>query len=147
MDYDVLKLENQICFPIYACAREVVKRYKPLLDEIHLTYTQYIVMMVLWEYKRVGVKDLGKHLFLDSGTLTPLLKRLETKGLVQRERSREDERAVNIIITEAGEKLKEKALGIPTQMGKCIPLSPEEAGTLYALLYKLLEQMDRGDEA
>ena len=135
MNYDVLKLENQICFPIYACAREVVKKYKPFLDEIGLTYTQYIVMMVLWEYKRIGVKELGKHLYLDSGTLTPLLKRLEIKGLIQRERSREDERAVNITITEAGEILKEKAIEIPVRMGKCMPLSPEEAGTLYTLLY------------
>nr|WP_236993818.1 MarR family transcriptional regulator [Methanomassiliicoccus luminyensis] len=147
MNHDVLKLENQICFPIYACAREVVKKYKPFLDEIDLTYTQYIAMMVLWEHKRVGVKDLGEHLYLDSGTLTPLLKRLEAKGLVQRERSKEDERAVNITITEMGEKLKEKAKTIPAQMGKCIPLSLEEAETLYALLYKLLGRMDRGDEA
>lgn len=133
-----LKLENQLCFPLYAAAKEVVNRYKPFLDAIDLTYTQYIAMMVLWEYKRIGVKELGSRLYLDSGTLTPLLKRLEAKGFVRRERSSEDERAVNISITEAGETLKEKAMEIPVQMGKCMPLSPEEAGTLYTLLYKLL---------
>jgi DNA-binding MarR family transcriptional regulator len=88
MNDQVLKLENQLCFPLYAAAKEVVNRYKPFLDEIDLTYTQYITMMVLWEYKSVGVKELGKHLYLDSGTLTPLLKRLESKGFVLRERSR-----------------------------------------------------------
>lgn len=147
MNDEILKLENQLCFPLYAAAKEVVNRYKPLLDKLDLTYTQYIAMMVLWEYKSIGVKELGKHLYLDSGTLTPLLKRLEAKGLVKRERSMEDERAVNITITEAGEKLKQEALGIPAQIVKCMPLSMEEAGTLYTLLYKLLEQMNCGDEA
>lgn len=146
-DDRILKLENQLCFPLYAASKEVVNRYKPFLDEIDLTYTQYIAMMVLWEYKSVGVKQLGKCLYLDSGTLTPLLKRLESKGFVQRERSRGDERAVNITITEAGEKLKEKAIEIPLKMAKCMPLSPEEAGTLYTLLYKLLGQLNCGGEA
>lgn len=146
MNDQILKLENQLCFPLYAAARAVVNRYKPLLDEIDLTYTQYIAMMVLWESKSVGVKELGKRLYLDSGTLTPLLKRLEGKGFVRRERSSKDERAVDIHITEAGEKLKGKAVGIPVQMGKCMPLSQEEAGTLYTLLYKLLGQMDSGGE-
>ncbi len=139
---DVLKLENQLCFPLYAAAREIVNRYKPMLDKIDLTYTQYIALMVLWEHKSINVKELGKHLYLDSGTLTPLLKRLESKGFVTRERSREDEREVIITITEAGEKLREEALTIPEQMGSCIPFSPEEAGTLYTLLYKLLKQTD-----
>jgi len=138
VNYDILKLENQLCFPLYAAAKEVVSRYKPFLDKIDLTYTQYIAMMVLWEWKSVGVKELGEHLYLDSGTLTPLLKRLEAKGLIRRERSAYDERAVNIIITEAGEKLKKKAAGIPAQMAKCLPLSTQDAGTLYALLYKVL---------
>lgn len=146
MDSQILKLENQLCFPLYAAAKEVVGRYKPLLDAIELTYTQYIAMMVLWEHKSVGVKELGKHLYLDSGTLTPLLKRLESKGFVTRVRSSEDERAVNIILTEAGEKLKEKAVGIPGQMGKCLPLSQDEAGTLYTLLYKLLAQLNCGGD-
>jgi DNA-binding MarR family transcriptional regulator len=142
MNDEILRLKNQLCFPLYAASKEVVNRYKPLLDEIGLTYTQYIAMMVLWEHKSVGVKELGQYLYLDSGTLTPLLKRLEGKGLVQRERSKEDERAVNIMLTEAGERLKEDAAKIPAQIGKCLPLSMEEAGTLYSLLYKLLERMD-----
>lgn len=144
MNYEILKLENQLCFPLYAAAKEVVNQYKPMLDEIDLTYTQYIVMMVLWEFKSIGVKELGNHLYLDSGTLTPLLKRLEGKGFVQRERSREDERVVNITITEAGEMLKEKAVKIPMELEKCLPLSREEAVTLYTLLYKLLAQMNCG---
>lgn len=140
MNDDILKLENQLCFPLYAASKKVVNLYKPFLDKVDLTYTQYITMMVLWEYKGMGVKELGRHLYLDSGTLTPLLKRLEGKGLVRRERSREDERLVNITITEAGEKLKQKAIEIPVEMGKCISLSREEAATLYSLLYKLLGQ-------
>jgi DNA-binding MarR family transcriptional regulator len=145
MNDQLLKLENQLCFPLYAAAKEVVNRYKPLLDKIHLTYTQYIVMMVLWEHKRIGVKELGQHLYLDSGTLTPLLKRLEQKGFVLRERSISDERAVNIIITEHGKQLKEKALDIPAQMATCLPLSPEEARVLYTLLYKLLDHSNCED--
>jgi DNA-binding MarR family transcriptional regulator len=134
----MLRLKNQLCFPLYAAAKEVVARYKPYLDEIDLTYTQYITMMVLWEHKTVGVKELGEHLYLDSGTLTPLLKRMENKGFVRRERSTEDERLVNIVLTEAGEKLKEKAALIPMKMANCISLAPADAQTLYTLLYKLL---------
>ena len=118
----------------------MVNRYKPLLSKIDLTYTQYIVMMVLWEYKSVSVKELGERLYLDSGTLTPLLKRLEGKGFVRRARSSKDERTVDITVTEAGEKLKEKAVKIPLEMAKCMPLSPEEAKALYTLLYKLLDK-------
>jgi DNA-binding MarR family transcriptional regulator len=140
----ILKLKNQLCFPLYAAAKEVVGRYKPYLDEIDLTYTQYITMMVLWEHKTIGVKELGEHLYLDSGTLTPLLKRMENKGFVRRERSTEDERLVNIVITEAGEKLKEKAVLIPAEMANCISLDPADAQTLYALLYKLLGQLGGG---
>lgn len=147
MNQDILRLENQLCFPLYAAAKEVVNRYKPFLDQIDLTYTQYIAMMVLWERKSVGVKELGKSLYLDSGTLTPLLKRLESKGFVRRERSSRDERAVTITITQAGEALREKAKAIPGKMEKCMPLSREEAGTLYTLLYKLLKNLDCGEEA
>ena len=146
MNDQALKLENQLCFPLYAAAKAVVGRYAPLLNELDLTYTQYIAMMVLWERKTVGVKALGKHLHLDSGTLTPLLKRLEGKGFVRRERSGEDERTVNITVTEAGEKLKERAIGIPEKMKECLPLSLAEAGTLYELLYKILDHMDCADE-
>ena len=140
MNDQILRLENQLCFPLYAAAKDVVNRYKPLLSKIDLTYTQYIVMMVLWEYKSVGVKELGERLYLDSGTLTPLLKRLEGKGFVRRARSSKDERTVDITVTEAGEKLKEKAVKIPLEMAKCMPLSPEEAKALYTLLYKLLDK-------
>jgi len=146
MNDQILRLETQLCFPLYAAAKEVVNRYKPFLDKIDLTYTQYITMMVLWEHKSIGVKELGKHLYLDSGTLTPLLKRLGSKGFIRRERSGADERAVNITITERGEALKELAIEVPGQMAKCMPLSPEEAGTLYTLLYKLLENLDCGTE-
>ena len=141
MNDDVLKLENQICFPLYACAKEVVKKYKPFLDEIDLTYTQYIAMMVLWERKTVNVKTLGEALYLDSGTLTPLLKKMEKKGLVSRERSSLDERNVEITVTPKGEALKEKAREIPLRLGECIHLSPEDAKTLYRLLYQVLNQL------
>ena len=138
MNDDHLKLENQLCFPLYAGAREVVKKYKPFLDEIGLTYTQYIVMMVLWEKKSMNVKSLGEHLYLDSGTLTPLLKKMEAQGLVLRKRGDQDERNVIVTITEQGEQLKAKALEIPLKMKECIPISTEEAQLLYQLLYKVL---------
>lgn len=139
--YDVLKLENQICFPIYAASREVVKRYRPYLDELNLTYTQYIVMLVLWENKTCSVKALGEKLYLDSGTLTPVLKSLEAKGLVTRLRSEKDERIVLIKITDDGEALREKAVEIPAKMAGCVSLMPEESVQLYNLLYKLLGDM------
>ena len=138
--YDVLKIENQICFPLYACSREIIKQYKPFLDEIDLTYTQYIAMMVLWEKKSVTVKELGQCLYLDSGTLTPLLKKLESKGLLTRSRSVRDERNLIVTITEAGERLKEQAVAVPAQMAQCSSLEPEEAVTLYRILYKMLGQ-------
>ncbi len=137
-NYESLKIENQLCFPLYACAKEVVRRYKPFLDKLDLTYTQYIVMMVMWEKKRVNVKELGETLYLDSGTLTPLLKRLEAKELINRERSHEDERALDVSITKKGEDLKERALEVPREMGTCINLTKEEASTLYNLLYRTL---------
>lgn len=139
--FDVLKLENQLCFPLYVTAKEVVSKYKPFLDKIDLTYTQYITMMVLWEHKTIGVKELGNRLYLDSGTLTPLLKRLEVKGFIKRERSSDDERVVNMTITDAGEQLREKAIEVPMQMADCISLSMEEVQTLYGLLYKLIKQL------
>lgn len=133
-----LKLENQLCFPLYACSKEVIKKYKPILDELDLTYTQYITMMVLWEYGSINVKKLGDMLFLDSGTLTPLLKKLESKGYITRNRDTNDERNLIITITVDGEKLKDKAKYVPEKIGKCIPLTNEEAIELYRLLYKLL---------
>jgi len=136
--YACLRLEKQLCFPLYACAREVVKKYKPFLDELGLTYTQYITMMVLWEKKQMNVKELGECLFLDSGTLTPLLKKLETKGWVSRKRAKEDERVLIVTLTRKGEALKEQAAEVPAQMSSCVKLSAEEASQLYSLLYKML---------
>ena len=139
--YEALKLENQLCFPLYACAREVVKKYKPFLDGIDLTYTQYVTMMVLWEKPSVTSKEIGERLHLDSGTLTPVIKKLAEKGLVTRARSAEDERNLVVALTDAGLALRDRAACIPGQMGKCICLSPEDAGTLYRILYQLLGSM------
>jgi len=138
-DADVLKLENQLCFPIYACSHEIIKKYKPFLDRIGLTYTQYITMMVLWEKEEISARDLGHMLHLDSGTLTPLLKRLQAMGLVTKSRSSSDERILNIKITDEGLALREKAMSIPGQMRSCIDLSDEESKTLYHILYKILD--------
>lgn len=136
--YDALKLENQLCFPLYAAARDIVKKYTPYLEKIDLTYTQYIVMMVLWESKAVTARELGRKLYLDSGTLTPVLKSLEKKGFISRSRSPEDERVLLVTITPEGAKLREKAVGIPGQISGCVHLSAEDAMQLYTLLYKLL---------
>lgn len=137
--YDALKLENQLCFPLYACAREVIKKYTPLLKNLDLTYTQYIAMLVLWDKKTISVKELGKLLFLDSGTLTPVLKSLEAKGLVRRSRSTADERVLIVQLTDNGEALKDKAVCVPEKVGSCIALEPDEAKEMYRLLYKLLD--------
>ena len=134
----LLRLDNQLCFPLYAASREVIKLYKPYLDELDLTYTQYIAMLLLWEYDTLTVKEIGDHLFLDSGTLTPLLKKLEVKGVITRIRSTKDERNLNVSLTDEGRALQSKAKGIPLELGKYNPLSLEETVTLYRLLYKLL---------
>ena len=136
--YDALKLENQLCFPLYACAKEIVRRYQPFLDALDLTYTPYIAMMVLWERRSVTVKELGALLFLDSGTLTPLLKKLESKGYVTRERSEADERVLNVTVTEKGMALRERAVEIPAKVACCVCLSREEAQTLYTILHKAM---------
>jgi len=136
--YAALKIENQICFPLYACSREIIKSYKPFLDEIDLTYTQYIAMMVLWEHKTMNVKAMGEILYLDSGTLTPVLKKLESKGYLTRQRSTADERNLVVTITDAGEALKEKAVTVPAEIAKCSNLEPGEAAELYRILYKML---------
>ncbi len=138
---DALKLENQLCFPLYACSKEIVRRYKPYLDELDLTYTQYITMMVLWEEYEINVKELGKKLYLDSGTLTPLLKKLEAKGYITRNRSKEDERNLVVKITDSGKALKEKACEIPAKIGSCVNLSEEKAKLLYETLYQILESI------
>ena len=137
--YDALKLENQLCFPLYAAAREVVKRYRPYLDELDITYTQYITMMVMWEEKEITVKALGEKLFLDSGTMTPVLKSLEAKGYVTRKRSTADERSVSVFLTEKGEALKQRAADVPAKVAGCIKLDADEAIKLYEILYKILK--------
>ena len=140
--YDSLKLKNQLCFPLYACSKEIIKNYKPFLDKIDLTYTQYIVMMVLWEARVINVKDLGEQLYLDSGTLTPLLKKLESKGYITRNRSDKDERNLMIKVTDKGMELREEALGVPQEVSKCVKLTSEEASFLYKILYKMIGNME-----
>ena len=136
--YEALKLENQLCFPLYACAREVVKKYKPFLDDIGLTYTQYVTMLVLWEKPEITSKEIGERLHLDSGTLTPVIKKLADKGLVTRRRAPEDERNLVVALTDAGLALRDRAASIPGQMAGCVRLDPEDARTLYRILYQLL---------
>ncbi len=140
--YDVLKLENQLCFPLYAVSKEIVRKYTPFLSELDLTYTQYITMMVMWERREVSVKELGGLLYLDSGTLTPLLKNLEKKGLVTRERSKTDERFLIVSITEQGMQLRERAVEVPKKIGECIQLDPEDAVNLFVLVKKLLGSLE-----
>ena len=137
--YESLRLKNQLCFPLYAASREIVRKYTPFLKELDLTYTQYIVMMVMWEEKEIAVGELGKKLFLDSGTLSPLLKAMEQKKLLCRTRDSADERIVKVSITESGEALKEKARTIPERISSCISITKEDAVALYRILYKLLE--------
>ena len=144
--YETLKIENQLCFPLYACSKEIIRQYKPFLDKIGLTYTQSITMMVLWENRSMTVKELGSHLYLDSGTLTPLLKKLEAKGLLTRSRSNKDERNLIVTVTEEGMALRDNALFVPQEMAKCVSLTPEEAGFLYRILYKILGQDIESEE-
>lgn len=140
--YDAIKIDNQLCFPLYACAKEIVRRYKPFLDEIDLTYTQYIAMMVLWEEKEINVKALGKRLYLDSGTLTPVLKRLEQKNLISRQRDSKDERNLIVRLTTEGERLKEKAVEIPQKMAGCVTLDEKDAADLYRILHNMLQSFE-----
>ncbi len=137
--YDSLKLDNQLCFPLYALSREVIKKYTPHLEALDLTYTQYIAMMILWERKKITVKEMGCMLFLDSGTLTPVLKKLEQKGLIDRRRCCDDERVLMVSITEKGEQLKEEAVKVPEKMSGCLNLSQEDVQELYRLLRKALK--------
>ena len=139
--YDSLKLENQLCFPLYACSKEIVRRYKTYLDKLDLTYTQYIVMMVMWEEKELNVKELGDKLFLDSGTLTPVLTKLEAKGYVTRERSKIDERTLIVTLTDSGKELREMAVDITVGMRGCLKLSDEEMIQLRTMLGKILSDM------
>lgn len=136
--YPQLRLENQLCFPLYACAKEITRRYVPLLEPYNLTYTHYIVMMVLWEKEELSVTELGKALSLDSGTLTPVLKKLEANGYVKRRRSADDERSVIASPTDKGWELQSKLSSVPQEIGNCVKLSPEESRLLYGLLYKVI---------
>lgn len=136
--YDPLKLEYQICFPLYAAAKEVVKKYKPFLEPLGLTYTQYITMMVMWEHKELTVSKIGEYLKLDTGTLTPMLKKMEAAGLVTRERSKKDEREIIVKITHTGLALRKEALNVPAGIGSCINLTVNEAIQLKSLLEKII---------
>ena len=142
-EYNPLKLENQICFPLYACAKEIIKLYKPFLDELDLTYTQYITMLVMWEYKTTTAHELGEKLYLDSGTLTPMLKKLEAKGYLTRKRSKTDERNLDIAITDLGMSLRDKAISIPSKLSKCIPLDTNKALELYNTLNEVLDLLKK----
>lgn len=141
-DCDALKLENQLCFPLYACAKEVVRQYRKPLEELNLTYTQYVVMMVLWEHGAMTEGELGKIVHLDSGTLAPLLKRLEKQGYINRVRPENNERKLFLSLTETGEALKERAICVPASMQGCLDLEPEEMLLLKKLLDKALIRMD-----
>ena len=139
--FDALKLENQVCFPLYACAKEVVRQYRPHLEKLELTYTQYIVMMILWEHGGMTEGDLGKIIHLDSGTLAPLLKRLEKQGLLTRSRPESNERKLMIELTQAGMDMEKAAETVPFAMKDCIPLSEDELLALRALLKKAMNRM------
>ncbi|MCI5920107.1 MAG: MarR family transcriptional regulator [Roseburia sp.] len=138
--YEKLKLENQLCFPFYAISREIIKKYKPVLDPFHLTYTQYITMLVLWEKESITFKELGQKLHLDSGTMTPVVKKLEQMKLIHKYRTREDDRVVMVELTEQGRSLKEEIVKVPEAMSCQMQLEPEEALQLRKLLDKMLQQ-------
>ena len=138
--YAALRLRNQLCFPLYAVSNIIIRKYRPLLDKLDLTYTQYIVMMVLWEEKQVNEKHLCETLCLKSNTVAPLLKKLEDKGYIKKEKDRDDERNLVITLTKEGEKLRDRALCVPESISKEFHLSPEEATFLYTVLYKMLDE-------
>ncbi|MCM3217467.1 MarR family transcriptional regulator [Niallia taxi] len=140
-EIDLLRLENQLCFLLYASSREMTKKYKTLLEELDVTYPQYLVLLLLWEHKVLSVKSMGEQLYLDSGTLTPMLKRMEQNGLINRERSQEDERSVMVSLTEQGSSLKEKAACIPLEIVKLANKEPEEFKQLKNSLAHLLQQL------
>lgn len=144
--YDSIRLGNQICFPLYACAKEVVRRYREPLEALNLTYTQYIVMMVLWEFGSMTEGELGRKVHLDSGTLAPLLKRLDKQGYIQRIRPENNERKLLLSLTEQGEALKEKAKAVPAAMQGCIPLEQEDLMLLKSLLDQALIRMNESGE-
>ena len=141
--YEALRLGNQLCFPVYLCAKELTRRYQPMLDEIGLTYTQYVVMMYLWEVGSASAGDASRTLLLDPSTLTPVLKTLEQKGFLNRTRDPADERSLIITLTESGAALREKALDIPARMGSCLGLSESEARALTGLIGKVLDHLEK----
>lgn len=140
--YDCIRLGNQICFPLYACAKEVVRQYREPLEKLGLTYTQYVVMMVLWEFGGMTEGELGKKVYLDSGTLTPLLKRMEKQGYITRLRPETNERKLYIELTAAGDALKDKAIDVPSKMEGCLKLDTDERVQLKKLLDKAIIQME-----
>ena len=140
--YDCIRLENQLCFPLYACSKEVIRQYRKPLEEFDLTYTQYLVMMVLWEFGGMTEGELGRKIHLDSGTLAPLLKRLEKQGYINRERPDSNERKLFVSLTDTGKSLEEIAVKIPQAMQGCIDLSEEEMVELKRLLDKALSRMN-----
>ncbi len=137
--YPQLKLENQLCFPLYACARKVINQYNPFLKPLGITYTQYLVFLVLWECREATVGEICRKLYLDNGTITPLIKKMEKDGYLERRRSEQDERVVKVSITPKGMELREKAREIPFKVGGCIAVSGEDASSLYRLLYAILD--------
>ncbi len=143
-DHGTMRLKDQLCFPLYAAARNVTNLYTPYLKPLGLTYTQYIVFLVLWEKDGISVSELGQRLMLDNGTLSPLLKKLEREGYVERRRRAEDDRVVEITLTEAGRALQEQAREIPARVAGCVDLPPEKARQFYALLYELLQKQGYG---
>lgn len=145
MDNDMLKLENQICFMVYAAAREITKKYRPLLEELDVTYPQYLALLVLWEKNELSVKELGEKLYLDSGTLTPMLKRMEAHELIIRQRSKQDERSVIVSLTEKGESLREKAACIPGALLENMNIYGPELDQLKKTLGKVLNSIQEGD--
>ncbi len=138
--YASLRLKNQLCFPLYAVSNIITRKYKPLLDRLDLTYTQYIVMMILWEKKQVNEKLLCEALYLKSNTVAPLLKKLEDKGYIRKEKDKADERNLVITLTRSGEKLQDEALCVPETISKEFHLTSDEAAALYTVLYKILDE-------
>ena len=141
-NYPQLLLESQLCFPLYAAARKIVNAYTPYLKPLGLTYTQYIVFLCLWEYGEMSVGDLCQRLYLDNGTITPMIKRLEQEGYLTRCRGQKDERVVNVCLTERGWALREQASEIPAKVGSCVSLPKDDAMALYRLLYQMLQEKE-----
>ncbi len=144
--YDSIQLKNQLCFPLYLCSKELIRRYSQLLSAVNLTYTQYIVMMYFWEKKKSNVKEIGKVLLLDSSTLTPLLKKLESKGFITRVRSTIDERNLDIEVTKKGMELRDKVLPIPEKMKKCVDLPEKDMIKFIEVIYKVLKNTQKEED-